>query len=101
MKNESPPGFRTKFCMKDCRVSAGNPQEISIYFDKYILVYNKYFLAYFWVENKYILVKVSFVEKMKEKRKKEIAPKKSSHKLISILTSINFCSVLSRTYDFM
>ena len=37
------------------RVSAANSKEISIYFDKYIFGYNKYFLAYFWVENKYML----------------------------------------------
>ena len=36
------------------RVSAAKPQEISIFFNKYIFGYNKYFLAYFWVENKYI-----------------------------------------------
>ena len=36
-------------------VSAANSQEISIYFNKYLLGQNKYFLAYFWVENKYIL----------------------------------------------
>ena len=37
------------------RVSAANLQEISIYFNKYIFGYNKYFLAYFWVENKYMI----------------------------------------------
>ena len=52
---------------KTFSVSAANSQEISIYFNKYLFGRNKYFSAYFWVENKYILVKVSFVEKMKEK----------------------------------
>ena len=37
------------------RVSAANSQEISIYFNKYLSGRNKYFLAYFWEENKYIL----------------------------------------------
>ena len=36
-------------------VSAANSQEISILFNKYLFGQNKYFLAYFWVENKYIL----------------------------------------------
>ena len=36
-------------------VSAANSQEISIYFNKYLFGRNKYFLAYFWEENKYIL----------------------------------------------
>ena len=36
------------------RVSAANSQEISIYFNKYLFGRNKYFLAYFWEENKYI-----------------------------------------------
>ena len=48
-------------------MSAANSQEISILFNKYLFGQNKYFLAYFWVEIKYILVKVSFVEKVKEK----------------------------------
>ena len=48
-------------------VSAANSQEISILFNKYLFGQNKYFLAYFWVENKYILAKVSFVEKIKKK----------------------------------
>ena len=48
-------------------VSAANSQEISILFNKYLFGQNKYFLAYFWVENKYILAKVSFVEKVMEK----------------------------------
>ena len=39
----------------DFSVSAANSQEISIYFNKYLFGRNKYFLAYFWEENKYIL----------------------------------------------
>ena len=31
---------------------------------------------------------------------KKLPHKKKSHKLIFILTSVNFCSVLNRTYDF-
>ena len=34
-------------------VSAANSQEISINFNKYLFGRNKYFLAYFWEENKY------------------------------------------------
>ena len=48
-------------------MSAANSQEISIYFNKFLFGQNKYFSAYFWVENKYIIAKVSFVEKVKEK----------------------------------
>ena len=51
----------------DYSVSAANSQEISIYFNKYLFGQNKYFLAYFPVENKYILALVSFVAKAMEK----------------------------------
>ena len=47
-------------------VSAANPQEISIYFNKYIFGYNKYILAYFWLENKYMLAYLSFIEKVRD-----------------------------------
>ena len=80
-------------------MSAVNSQEISIYFNKYLFGQNKYFSAYFWVENKYILAKVSFDEKVKEKIPFKNCPPKT-HILISILTSVDFCSVLNRTYDF-
>ena len=44
------------YCMyTNNSVSAANSQEISIYFNKYLFGRNKYFSAYFWVENKYIL----------------------------------------------
>ena len=82
------------------RVSAANSQEISIYFNKYLFGQNKYFLAYFWEENKYILAWVSLIEKVEKKVLKKITPKNWIHKLISILTSVNFCSVLNRTNDF-
>ena len=82
------------------RVSAANSEEISIYFNKYLFGQNKYFLAYFWEENKYILAWVSLIEKVEKKVLKKITPKNWIHKLISILTSVNFCSVLNRTNDF-
>ena len=48
-------------------MSAAKSREISIYFNKYLFGQNKYFLAYFPVENKYILALVSFVAKAMEK----------------------------------
>ena len=57
------------------RVSAANSQEISIYSNKYFFGHNKYFWAYFWEENKYILAWVLFIEKVKEKSFKKLSPK--------------------------